>query len=76
MFCYIHTQHCNDNYYLRPWYAITCKVQRIEVGYWRADNPKLFESSSFPTFLYAEQRSGFGYYGLPIEEYPGLVKVF
>ena len=60
------------------WYSCNLidKVSRIEVGYWRVEDPTLFDSSTFPTFLYADGEGHFRYYGLPIEEYPGLLKVF
>ena len=49
-------------------------MYRIEVNYWKVDDPILFAPGAFPTFLYADKANEF-YYGLPIEEYPGLLKV-
>ena len=42
--------------------------------YWKARNPEHFLKENFPTFI-ACSAEGFDYYGLPIHEYPGLVKV-
>ena len=50
------------------------QVIRTEAVYWRADNPEHFSKENFPTFI-ACSKEGSDYYGLPIHEYPGLVKV-
>ena len=47
---------------------------RSEVNYWKVDNPAVFSPDNFPVFIgYGE--GGPHFYGLPIEEYPGLLKV-
>ena len=54
------------------------QVIRAETLYWKADDPDLFSSTSFPVFgSYAAEFEGkmFDAYGIPIHEYPGLVKV-
>ena len=48
---------------------------RVEVNYWKADNPTVFSSDNFPVFLACGESEGFYIYGLPIEEYPELIKV-
>ena len=50
------------------------QVSRIEVNYWKVDEPRYFSPASFPTFLYSGD-DHFSYYGIPAEEYPGLIKV-
>lgn len=48
---------------------------RTEVLYWPVDNERFFASDSFPVFFADFEKSGEAFYGLPIEEYPGLFKV-
>ena len=44
--------------------------------YWKVDVPENFSKQRFPAFIgYLTDDRTFGYYGLPIHEYPGLVKV-
>ena len=44
--------------------------------YWKVDNPEDFVLDKFPTFIF---RSGYEkhhcFYGFPVYEYPGLLKV-
>ena len=47
---------------------------RAEVYYWHAHNPEVFEASNFPVFLHQKENKHY-MYGLPIFEYPGLIKV-
>ena len=47
---------------------------RGEVFYWRSQDPKAFQASSFPVFC-QELENKRCMYGLPIFEYPGLLKV-
>ena len=50
------------------------KVSRVEAHYYKAENPIAFSSDNFPVFVsYGKDRLEF--YMLPIEEYPGLLKV-
>ncbi|XP_011404967.1 PREDICTED: uncharacterized protein LOC100633392 [Amphimedon queenslandica] len=49
------------------------KVHKAEVFYWRTENPKHFSADVFPVFVGI---SGDGHtYGLPVFEYPDLLKV-
>ena len=51
---------------------------RVPTLYWKVDDPDLFSVTSFPVFgSYAAEFEGkvFDAYGIPIHEYPGLVKV-
>ena len=45
--------------------------------YWSTSNPEAFSSSNFPTFFHARNEGDnvVEFYGLPIQEYPGLFKV-
>jgi len=49
------------------------------VLYWKAENPEDFSCENFHTFICCEEQPVEGaendYYGLPVKEYPGLVKV-
>jgi len=47
---------------------------RAEVFYWHAHNPEVFEASNFPVFIHQKEAKHY-VYGLPIFEYPGLMKV-
>ena len=50
------------------------QTMRAEVLYWRAEHPEHYSPDVFPTFgMYDATHHPF--YGLPIFEYPGLVKV-
>ena len=54
------------------------QVLRIEVHYWMVDKPEAFSADIFPTFKGEYQVHGaedVRFYGLPIIEYPGLLKV-
>lgn len=63
--------------------AITpCQVQRGEVHYWRVSKPELFSPGAFPVIcrrLRTSEKQVNGqptvFYGIPIHEYPGLMKV-
>ena len=49
-------------------------MKRIEVLYWKVEDTTSFSSDIFPTtFGFAEE---FGFYGMPVEEYPDMVKVY
>ena len=48
---------------------------RVEALYWSAINPDVFTPDSFPTFLYINEDEYFEFYGIPIEEYHGLLRV-
>jgi len=54
------------------------QVLRPEAIYWKARNPDLFSCDNFHTFIaYVKTEGGLYtyFYGIPIKEYPGLVKV-
>ncbi len=53
------------------------QVCRTEVLYWKAEEPKDFSWENFPAFIcYTDSEDPYYHvYGLPIYEYPGLVKV-
>ncbi|XP_064395322.1 peroxisomal sarcosine oxidase-like isoform X1 [Halichondria panicea] len=53
------------------------KVCRTEVLYWKAEEPKDFSWENFPAFIcYTDSEDPYYHvYGLPIYEYPGLVKI-
>ncbi len=51
------------------------KAWRTEALYWSADKPEDFAKEVFPTFLYINDKNYFEFYGLPINEYPGLLRV-
>ncbi|XP_052256446.1 peroxisomal sarcosine oxidase-like isoform X2 [Dreissena polymorpha] len=69
---------------LGPWAAtflpsigvnIPLEPLKITVCYWKESGSDTFCSSKFPTFI-TENAMGDGHiYGLPAEEYPGLVKI-
>ena len=50
------------------------QVLRSESTYWKVQNPQDFSHKSFPVFL-AYDPKGYYWYGTPILEYPGLIKV-
>ena len=52
-------------------------MTRTEVLYWKADYPEQFTWTNFPAFIcYTEHEDPYYHiYGIPILEYPGLVKV-
>ena len=49
------------------------QVIRAEVHYWKVNSSEVFSSKVFPTFI-SYERSDY-YYGLPVHEYPDLIKV-
>lgn len=51
------------------------QVIRTEAVYWKTDTPEDYSKENFPVFIahYSDNESHF--YGIPIHEYPGLVKV-
>ena len=52
---------------------------KAEVFYWKVDKPEVFSSGNFPTFWNSPPAVVEGrptlFYGLPVHEYPGLIKV-
>ena len=49
-------------------------MKRIEVLYWKVEDTTSFSSDIFPTtFGFVEE---VGFYGMPVEEYPDMVKVY
>lgn len=49
---------------------------RVEVLYWKVENASAFSSEIFPTtFGYGEDEK-LRFYGMPVEEYPDMIKVF
>ena len=53
---------------------ISLQVRRSESLYWKVDHPEHYSHKVFPTFAFYDDRYN-AFYGLPIYEYPGLVKV-
>lgn len=51
------------------------QVLRINVLYWRESVPGGYGADRFPVFLQENAVDNYAVYGLPSEEYPGLVKV-
>jgi hypothetical protein len=55
------------------------QVTKAEVPYWRVEDPEHFSIGSFPVFKVANMMDKENiqqfFYGLPILEYPGLLKV-
>ena len=51
------------------------QIWRTEALYWSAENPEHFAAEKFPTFLYINEEEYFDFYGLPINEYSGLLRV-
>ena len=52
------------------------QVLDTKVLYWKVDTPEDFSKENFPAFLgYVPEDGARYFYGLPIHEYPGLVKV-
>ena len=43
--------------------------------YWSAENPEHFAADKFPTFLHINDEEYFEIYGIPINEYSGLLRV-
>ena len=43
--------------------------------YWSAESSENFAVENFPTFLYINDEEYFEFYGLPINEYSGLLRV-
>ena len=54
-------------------YLSPCKPTRTELLYWKVEEAHHYTPSSFPVFGYHDTSQIF--YGQPIMEYPGLVKV-
>ena len=56
---------------------LTCfQITRTENNYWKVEDADLYSSDQFPVFIgYDSSNEEMHYYGLPIEEYPGLLKV-
>lgn len=51
------------------------QVLRTELVYWQTKRPEDFSKENFPVFIACdEDRNNF--YGTPIHEYPGLIKVW
>ena len=51
------------------------QVERTEVLYWKVSRPEAYSPSRFPSFIghmgdYKEE-----FYGIPVNEYPGMLKV-
>ena len=51
------------------------QVIRMEAVYWKADTPENFSKENFPVFSVESSVFVCDFYGLPIHEYPGLIKV-
>jgi sarcosine oxidase/L-pipecolate oxidase len=65
-----------------PWAPALCssiglhlpfKTKRIEVLYWKVENPAAYSSEVFPTT--SGSLNGDAFYSSPIEEYPDMIKV-
>ena len=64
---------CQKPYCVILLYLLPTQVKRVETLYWKVEDPEAFSSDVFPTiFGFA---NGIGIYGIPVEEYPGMVKV-
>ena len=53
---------------------------KAEVFYWKVEDPKAFSPKEFPTFWHCppfpvDRGAHTRYYGIPVFEYPGLIKV-
>jgi glycine/D-amino acid oxidase-like deaminating enzyme len=66
-----------------PWAPALCssiglhlpfKTKRIEVLYWKVENPAAYSSEVFPTT--SGSLNGDAFYSSPIEEYPDMIKVY
>lgn len=51
------------------------KVLRTAAFYWKVDSPEHYSKENFPVFISYASANEFDFYGLPIHEYPGLVKI-
>jgi glycine/D-amino acid oxidase-like deaminating enzyme len=53
------------------------KVVRSELNYWKVDNAAVFTPDKFPVVIgyFSHNREDMHFYELPIDEYPGLLKV-
>ena len=71
--------HCAATYPMfRDIPLVVLQVIRTEALYWKTDSPEVFSSKRFPTFITYDadvDTKSMHVYGLPILEYPGLIKV-
>jgi sarcosine oxidase/L-pipecolate oxidase len=52
------------------------RVVRSELNFWKVEDPAVFTPDKFPVFIgYTSDDHETHFYGLPIHEYPGLLKV-
>jgi sarcosine oxidase/L-pipecolate oxidase len=53
------------------------RVLRSELNFWKVEDPAVFTPDKFPVFIgyTSDDDNDTHYYGLPIHEYPGLLKV-
>ena len=55
-------------------------MKRTEAHYWRVEDPAMFTPDQFPVFIGCfsddEKDLDMRMYGIPILEYPGLLKVY
>ena len=60
-------------------YTIMFQVTKAEIAYWKVENPEHFSFSSFPVFIEVNMMDKESiqqfFNGIPILEYPGLLKV-
>jgi len=54
---------------------IIFKPRKISVCYWRCHDSKTFDAARLPSFITENALNTHHVYGLPGDEYPGLVKV-
>ena len=56
---------------------LTIQVIRSELNYWKVDDAAVFTPDKFPVVIgySSHDRKDLHFYELPIEEYPGLLKV-
>jgi sarcosine oxidase/L-pipecolate oxidase len=53
--------------------SLPLKVTKAEVLYWKVNESKYFSTDNFPVFIC--NYDSFHFYGTPILEYPGLIKI-
>ena len=53
---------------------LALQVIRTELVYWQTKRPENFSKENFPVFIGKDGDDN--YYGTPIHEYPGLIKVW